>query len=61
MFQRSLQGVALPSSLQPLAFGGFKQSLQGVALLTSLQPLTFGERCDQGFRGVAQPRAACGH
>ena len=42
-FQKSLEGITLPSSLQTLTIGDdFNQSMAGVALPSSLQSLKFG-------------------
>ena len=55
MLHQSLQGVVLPSNLQPLTAGEcLNQSLQGVAPPRSLQPLAFGECFDQSFHAPSR-------
>ena len=52
----NLQGVVLPSGLEPLTFDEcFNQSSRGVALPSRLQPLTFGECFNQSLQGGALP------
>ena len=66
LYNHSLHGVMLPSSLQSLTFGNdHNHSLHGVMLPSSLQSLTYGKCFNQSLQGVTLPSslqrwACCG-
>ena len=52
-FDKSLNGVSFPRSLQNRSFGdGFNQALGASTFPSSLQNLTFGDEFDQSLQGV---------
>ena len=56
MFDQSLDGIQLPSSLQNLTIGDeFNQSLEAIHLPSSLQSLEFGCHFDQSLEGIELP------